>query len=172
MKIYRDAAESTKMEIVKRARIGAARIVIYENYGDEQDKINVYHWLVEIITSAKDFPSGFSEVFELLGYCSENGIGAMKDKDAAIQFYIDSINENDGTDLEQLAKQRSLCRLIYNCMEQKNYLSAFNYLELLKPGFESLCQLKSADAKKHIRRMKYYFGKHLAKKNDRDKNVF
>jgi TPR repeat protein len=161
MQIYTETANhGTHMGVVKKARVEAARIVIYEGYGDDHDKIQIYNWLTELITDRTKFPNGASEVFELLGYCLENGIGTMKDKDAAIQFYIDCINEDESKDL---AKQRSLCRLVYNCMEHRNYVSAYTYLELLKPSFDDLDKINSADARRHARCMKYYLGKHVTR---------
>ncbi|KAG1082232.1 hypothetical protein G6F42_022648 [Rhizopus arrhizus] len=165
MLIYSELAtsEETQPCIIKKARIEAAKIVIFENYGNEQDQIKVRSWLLDIIKQEDMRRLGeLCEVHELLGYCAENGIGTKVNKDDAILFYTDCANEDGQQEpLEQhrhWARERSLCRLVYSHMDERDYASAFMYLSMLKPSLDSMGQLPSADASMQTRRMKYFLG--------------
>ncbi|KAK4509315.1 uncharacterized protein ATC70_007666 [Mucor velutinosus] len=165
MLIYSELAISQEAQpsIIKKARIEAAKIVIFENYGNEQDQTKVHSWLLDIIKQDSMRHLGeLCEVHELLGYCAENGIGTDVNKDDAILFYMDCVNESCQQDqLQQYkhwAKERSLCRLVYRHMDDKDYASAFMYLHMLKPSLERMGQLLSADASIQARRMKYFLG--------------
>ncbi|GAN08010.1 cobalamin biosynthesis protein CobT [Mucor ambiguus] len=165
MLIYSELATSKEEQpcIIKKARIEAAKIVILENYGNEQDQIKVYLWLLDIIKRDGMRNLGeLCEVHELLGYCAENGIGTNINKDEAIVFYEDCVNEDCHQDQlnqhKHWAKERSLCRLVYRHMDGKDYLSTFKYLGMLSPSLERMGQLPSADASMHTRRMKYFLG--------------
>lgn len=163
MLIFSELATSEHAQsfIVKKARIEAAKIVVFENYGNEQNQIKVHSWLMNIIKQENIKHLGeLCEVYELLGYCAENGIGTKVNKNDAILFYIDCANEEEQDQHQRhkhWAKQRSLCRLVYTRMEEKDYQSAFMYLQMLQPSLEVMGQLPSADATTQTRRMKYFF---------------
>lgn len=166
MLLYSELATSKQAQpfIIKKARIEAAKIVIFENYGNEQDQIKVHSWLLDILKQENMRHLGeLCEVLELLGYCAENGMGTNVNKDDAILFFADCVNEDQQQDqLHQQhrhwAKERSLCRLVYWHMDDKDYLTAFMYLNMLKPSLEKMGQLPSADASMQTRRMKYFLG--------------
>ncbi|KAL9548085.1 hypothetical protein MBANPS3_005845 [Mucor bainieri] len=166
MLLYSEAATSTEAQpcIVKKARIEAAKMVIFENYGNTQDQIKVHAWLLDILKQDDMRHLGeLCEVHELLGYCAENGIGTDVNKDDAIVFYMDCVNQDCQQQGQQhqpkhWAKERSLCRLVYWHMDDKDYPSAFRYLSMLRPSLERMGQLPSADATMQTRRMKYFLG--------------
>lgn len=165
MLIYCELATLQKTEpfIVKKARIEAAKIVVFENYGNEKDQAKVHSWLLDIIKQrdTKHLGGELCEAYELLGYCAENGIGTHVNKNDSVLFYLDCVNEENHVQLQQhkhWAKQRSLCRLVYKYMDEKSYPLAFTYLNMLKPSLDEMGRLLSADANFQARRMKYFMG--------------
>ncbi|KAI8641412.1 hypothetical protein BD408DRAFT_483482 [Parasitella parasitica] len=170
MSIYSKLAASEEMQpvIAKKARIEAAKIVVFEKYGDEHDQTKTHSRLLDIISRENSKQLGeLCEVYELLGYCAENGIGTEMNKDKAISYYIDCVIEQDQDQQKQQkqqqqhkhwAKQRALCRLVYKHMGEKDYQSAFVYLDMLEPSLDEMSQLPSEDAAIQSRRMKYFLG--------------
>jgi TPR repeat protein len=138
------------------ARLEAAKLVVFESFGIETDRQRAYSWLLEIKDKASTL-SKCPEVLEIIGYCSENGIGTSMNRDKAIEYYLDCVNmvEKYG----HWEKQRCLCRLVNIYMEERNYRSAFAYLEVLKPNLDQMSQLPFLDATSQAHRMRYYFGK-------------
>ncbi|KAI7898368.1 uncharacterized protein BX663DRAFT_261178 [Cokeromyces recurvatus] len=183
MNIYISLANSSNnmSYIANKAKIEAAKIVIFENYGKGADKKQAYVWLkdwLSFATTEKLHEDNTTkrllvETYELLGYCSEHGIGTVVNKEEAIQYYIKCVDTEEGKEEitnegyssiqqhkkhQHWAKQRSLCRLVYHSMEKEDYRSAFVYLQLLKPDLDEMSKLQFSDAQYQARRMKYYIG--------------
>lgn len=143
---------SIQSNIGWKARLELAKLVVFENHTTETvDQNTVYTWLNQMQSKPE---KELAQVFEILGYCSENGIGVTISKKDALRWYICCIEQKEF----DWAKQRSLCRLVNFYMDDQDYTSAFNYLQKLKPELDEMSQL-SEDASIQARRMKYYLGK-------------
>jgi hypothetical protein len=160
MSIYARLVGSYALDsaIGMKVRLEIAKLVIFEDYGTESDQQRVYSSLLDIKESASNV-NECPEVLEILGYCSENGIGTSLNHDKAVEFYIDCVNMVGNEKCGLWEKQRCLCRLVNIYMEEKNYNSAFTYLEALKPNLDQMSQLPFQDAASQAHRMRYYFGK-------------
>ncbi|KAI8969074.1 hypothetical protein BDF20DRAFT_990903 [Mycotypha africana] len=180
--VYEELATSKTIGLLytKKARIEAAKLYIFENYGTKEDKDKAYAWLNELVaivqegtnSDAKEDAVELAEVYELIGVCIENGIGTDANKKEAFRYYIECVEEDDTNivttattcvevpvkERRHWAKQRCLCRLIYNCMEEQNYHAALAYLDILKPDLRDMAKLDSEDAKAQACRMKYFLG--------------
>jgi TPR repeat protein len=153
-----ETQDNIKSTIGWKSRLEMAKIIIFETDESTSDQEQKLHsWLIEMAantTPSFDNSDDLAEIYELLGYCSENGIGTIVDKKASENYYIACVEKgDDGVE----AKQRSLCRLVDNYMEEeeeeKNYTAAFTYLEKVKPNLDQLSFHQA-------RRMKYYLGMH------------
>ncbi|KAI7894148.1 uncharacterized protein EV154DRAFT_579951 [Mucor mucedo] len=143
-------AYSIKSTTGWNARLKFSRMIIFEDGGTEKDQLKVYSWLMHM-QYKRNKP--LAQVFEFLGYCTENGKGTAIDKDVALHWYISCVEAKEF----DWAKQRSLCRLVSYYMDQKDYASAYYYLEILKPDLDDMRQL-STDANIQARRVKYFLG--------------
>lgn len=139
-----------KSNIGWKARLMLSKLIIFEGVGTEKDQLKVYSWLMHMQLKRN---KPLAQVFELLGYCTENGIGTALDKDSALHWYI-SCTEAKEFDW---AKQRSLCRLVNYYMDSKDYSSAYVYLKTLEPDLDDMSQL-SEDAGIQARRIRYFLG--------------
>lgn len=143
-------AHSIQSTMGWKARLKFSKLIVFENRGTEKDRLQVYSWLMHM-QSKRNKP--LAQVFEFLGYCTENGIGTTLDKDIALHWYISCVEAKEF----DWAKQRSLCRLVCYYMENKNYASAYFYLEILKPNLDDMSQL-SKDASIQARRARFFLG--------------
>lgn len=141
-------------------RLEVAKLIIFNSYGTETDQRKIYSGLLEMKKNASIL-SECPELLEILGYCSENGIGTSLNHDRATELYLDCLNvaENTNEKSRHGGKQRCLCRLVNMYMEDKNYKSALIYLEVLRPELDQLSQLPFPDAISQAHRMKYYIGR-------------
>lgn len=150
LQVYRRLSETSSVSnVCWKAKIELSKLIVFEGCGTEQDQVQVYSLLIQMQSKPQDL----AQVYEILGYCSEHGIGTVANKQASLDWYI-SCTEQKEIDW---AKQRSLCRLVNFYIDDQDYFSAFKYLQKLKPNLDDMSQL-SEDASIQARRMRYYLG--------------
>lgn len=152
LQVYRRLSETSTVSNIRwKAKIELSKLIIFEGCGTEIDQAQVYSLLIQMQSKQQDL----TQVYEILGYCSENGIGTEANKRASLDWYISCANQKE----VDWAKQRSLCRLVNFYIDDQDYFSAFKYLQKLKPDLDDMSQL-SEDASIQARRMRYYLGRY------------
>ncbi|KAI9246147.1 hypothetical protein EDC94DRAFT_627566 [Helicostylum pulchrum] len=150
LQVYRRLSESSSVpNICWKAKIELSKLIVFEGCGTELEQAQIYALLIQMQSESQDL----AQVYEILGYCSEHGIGTVANKQVSLDWYISCTDQKE-TDW---ARQRSLCRLVNFYIDDQDYFSAFKYLQDLKPDLDDMSQL-SEDASIQARRMRYYLG--------------